>query len=192
MGLKEGQGEYLNAVLAAIDAAGAQGFPNVIVTAGTRDRVTSGVGTDNTVDFLNKAKARAEEKGVTLCMEILNSMGIAAPKNSLFDHAPWGWEVCRRVNSRSVKVLYDIWHAQLMDGNIAETIRDNIQWIGHIHTGGVPGRHEIFRNDELDYRFLAQVIAGAGFGGFVTHEWNPSPGSDVADDLRRSVQTMTV
>jgi hydroxypyruvate isomerase len=74
-----------------------------------------------------------------------------------------------------VKILYDIWHAQLMDGDIVRTIRDNIDWIGHFHTGGVPDRHELFRKDELDYRTIAEAIATAGFEGFVTPEWSPCP-----------------
>jgi hydroxypyruvate isomerase len=89
-------------------------------------------------------------------------------------------------------VLYDIWHAQLMDGDIVDTLRKNIELIGHIHTGGVPDRNELFRNDELDYRFIAKSIADLGFKGFVTHEWTPSKASEVAMDLRNTVTLMTV
>jgi hydroxypyruvate isomerase len=79
-----------------------------------------------------------------------------------------------------------------MDGDIVRTIRENIDWIGHFHTGGVPDRHELFRKDELDYRTIAEAIAYSGFGGFVTHEWSPSAQSDIAEDLRRSVDLMSV
>jgi hydroxypyruvate isomerase len=192
IGLKEAQGAFLAAIHEAIEVAAREGFPNLILTAGTRDAVSYEEGAENAVAFLNLVKGHAEQKGVTLCLELLNSFGVQAPKNSLFDHAAWGFDVMRRVNSPRAKVLYDIWHAQLMDGNIAQTIRDNIALIGHIHTGGVPGRHELFRDNELDYGFLARVIAGTGFDGFVTHEWSPSPGSDIAEDLRRSVELMSV
>lgn len=192
VGMKEAQGEHLKAMLAAIDIAAREGFPNIIVLAGSGEHMSYEEGADNAVSFLNAAKAKAEANGVTLCMELLNSKGIQAPPQSLFDHAAWGFEVVRRVNSPRVKVLYDIWHAQLMDGDIVNTIRNNIGLIGHFHTGGVPDRHELFRNDELDYRFIAQKIADLGFQGFVTHEWSPSTESEAESDLRRSVELMTV
>jgi hydroxypyruvate isomerase len=192
IGLKEAQGEFLHATHEAIDAAGREGFPNLIVLAGSRGRVTYEEGADNSVSFLNQVKSHAEDRGVTLCMELLNSKGLQAPPQSLFDHASWGFDVVRRVNSPRVKVLYDIWHAQLMDGDIVRTIRNNIAWIGHFHTGSVPDRHELFREDELDYRFIASEIARLGFKGFVTHEWSPSPGSNVEDDLRKSAALLSI
>jgi hydroxypyruvate isomerase len=192
VGMKEAQGEYLKAMHAAIDIAAREGFPNILVLAGSREQMSYEEGADNAVFFLNEVKAKAEAKGVTLCMELLNSKGIQAPPQSLFDHAAWGFEVVRRVNSARVKVLYDIWHAQMMDGDIVNTIRKNIDSIGHFHTGGVPERHELFRNDELDYRFIGQNIADLGFQGFVTHEWSPSTESEADTDLRQSVELMTV
>jgi hydroxypyruvate isomerase len=192
IGMKEAQGEHLREMLAAIDIAAREGFPNIIVLAGSKQHMSYEEGADNAVTFLNAVKAKAEAKGVTLCMELLNSKGIMAPPQSLFDHAAWGFDVVRRVNSPRVKVLYDIWHAQLMDGDITGTIRRNIELIGHFHTGGVPGRNELFRNDELDYRFIAQNIADLGFKGFVTHEWSPVKASEADEDLRRSVELMTV
>jgi len=191
IGQAEAMGEHLKAMLGAIDIAAREGFPNIIALAGSRDGGYE-EGADNAVAFLNAVKQKAELRGVTLCMELLNSKGIQAPPHSLFDHAAWGFEVARRVNSPRVKILYDIWHAQLMDGDIVRTIRENIDWIGHFHTGGVPDRHELFRKDELDYRTIAEAIAYSGFGGFVTHEWSPSAQSDVAEDLRRSVDLMSV
>jgi hydroxypyruvate isomerase len=187
IGRKEAQGEYLAALRDGIRLAAREGFPNVFVAAGTRVGLTNSEGADNAVAFLDAVKGLAEELGVTVCMELLNSKGLQAPKDSLFDHAEWGFDVCRRVGSPRVKVLYDIWHAQLMEGNIVATIRQNIGLIGHIHAGSVPDRNELFRNDELDYRTIASVIAGLGYSGYITHEWSPSAGSDVEDDLRRSV-----
>lgn len=192
IGMKEAQGEHLKAMLAAIDIAAREGFPNVIVLAGSKEHLSYEEGAANAVTFLNAVKAKAEAKGVTLCMELLNSKGIMAPPQSLFDHSAWGFDVVRRVNSPRVKVLYDIWHAQLMEGDIVDTIRKNIGLIGHFHTGGVPDRNELFRNDELDYRFIAQNIADLGFQGFVTHEWSPAKESEADEDLRRSVELMTV
>jgi hydroxypyruvate isomerase len=192
VGMKEAQGLYRGAIESLIGTAAQQGFPNVIITAGTRDQVSYEQGADNAVEFLNLVKPLAESKGITLCMEILNSFGNQAPKNSLFDHTAWGVDVVQRVNSERVKILYDVWHAQLMEGNIVQTLRDHIGWIGHIHLGAVPARHELFKDDELDYRTIASTIADLNFKGFVTHEWSPSPGSDVEDDLRRSMKLVTV
>ena len=190
--MKEAQGAHLKAMLEAIDVAAREGFPNVIVLAGSKEHMSYEEGADNAVAFLNAVKGRAEDKGVTLCMEILNSKGQMAPPQSLFDHAEWGFDVMRRVNSPRVKVLYDVWHAQLMDGDIVNTIRKNIDLIGHFHTGGVPARNELYRNDELDYHYIAQNIAELGFTGFVTHEWSPSKESEIAEELRKSVELMTV
>lgn len=196
LGLKEAQGQYLEAIHQGIDTAAAQGFPNVLVLAGNRASVTYSEGADNTVEFLNKAKSHAEDKGVTLCLEILNSKGIQAPKMSLFDHMSWGVDVMKRVSSPRVKILYDIFQAQITEGDIVQSIRDNIAYIGHVHTGSVPAisgaRHELFRSDELNYRFIAQALADLQYGGFVSHEWTPSPGSDIVEDLRGSVELMTV
>ena len=192
IGLKEAQGDYLQGLVRAIDAAAANGCPNVLTACGSRGRVSYSEGLDNTVEFLNMVKGRAEEKGVTICVEILNNKGQAAPPNSLFDHPAWGWEMCKRVNSRSVKVLFDIFHVQLDDGNIVASIREGFQWIGHIHTGGVPGRNEIWRNNEIDYRFIAQTLVDLKYQGFVSHEWHPSEGANVEECLKKSVALMDV
>ena len=117
-------------------------------------------GADNCVAFLNRVKAHAEDKGVTICMEYLNSK--VNHKDYMFDHIAWGVDVMKRVNSPRVKILFDIYHAQIMDGDIVRNIRDNFQWIGHFHTGGNPGRHEIDETQELNYRFIAQAIADLG------------------------------
>ncbi len=98
-------------------------------------------------------KTHAEDKGVTICLELLNSK-VNHP-DYMCDHTAWGVEVCKRVGSPRVKLLYDIYHMQIMEGDIIRTIRDNIQWIGHFHTGGNPGRHEIDDTQELNYRAIA-------------------------------------
>ena len=106
---------------------------------------------------------QAEDKGVTICMELLNSK--VNHRDYMFDHIAWGVDVMKRVNSPRVKILFDIYHAQIMDGDIVRNIRDHFQWIAHFHTGGNPGRHEIDDTQELNYRFVAQAIADLGYTG---------------------------
>lgn len=183
IGMPEAQGDFLAATHHAIDLAADNGVPNVILLAGTRHSVSYEQGAANAIAFCNQVKAHAEGRGVTLCMENLNSVGQFAPPLSLFDHAAWGFDVVRRVNSPRVKVLYDVFHAQLMDGDIAATLSANVGLIGHIHVGGVPGRHEIDETQELNYRYLGDVIAKTGFAGFIAHEWIPTPGRDIATTI---------
>jgi len=94
------------------------------------------------------------------------------------------------VNSPRVKLLFDIYHVQIMDGDICHNIRENIQWITHFHTGGVPGRHEVDDTQELNYRFIAKTIADLGFTGYVSHEWTPSPGRDPIRSLAQAIEIM--
>jgi len=173
-----------------IDQAAAAGVPNLITFSGNRGGMSDAEGADNCVAFLNKVKAQAEDKGVTICMEYLNSK--VNHKDYMFDHIAWGVDVMKRVNSPRVKILYDIYHAQIMDGDIVRNIRDNIQWIGHFHTGGNPGRHEIDDTQELNYRFVMKAIADLNFAGFVTHEYSPTQGNDALKELAKAVDICTV
>ena len=170
---------------AAIDESAAAKVPNVITFSGNRRGMDDKVGADNCVIFLNKIKAQAEDKGVTVCMELLNSK--VNHKDYMFDHMTWGVEVMQRVNSPRIKILYDIYHAQIMDGDIVRTIRDNIQSIAHFHTGGNPGRHDIDDSQELNYHFVMQAIADLGFTGFVSHEYSPAPGHDAIQTLDKAI-----
>jgi len=156
----------------AIRAAAAGGAPNVIVMAGDRAGVSDEAGAENAVLFLNGIKGLAEELKVTLCIELLNSK-VDHP-GYMADHTGWGVGVCRRVNSPRVKLLYDIYHMQIMEGDVIRTIRDNIQHIGHFHTAGNPGRHEFDDTQELNYRAICQAIADSGFQGVVSHEYTPT------------------
>ncbi len=193
IGMKEAMGGYLSALHEGIDVAAANGFPNIILMAGARSASLSyEQGADNAVAFCNAVKAHAEDKGVTLCIEYLNSKGLQSPVNSMFDRMSWGVDVVKRVGSPRVKILYDIYHAQIMEGYIVQTLRDNIQHIGHIHTGGVPGRHELDETQELNYRFIAQTIAELKFTGFVTHEWSPTMGNDPVASMRKVLAIMAV
>jgi len=182
-------------VHAGIDEAAANGIPNIITFSGGRNPNPRGTppppnipddkGADNCVTFLNKVKAHAEDKGVTLCMEYLNSK-VNHP-GYMFDHIAWGVDVMKRVNSPRVKILFDIYHAQIMDGDIVRNIRDHFQWIGHFHTGGNPGRHDIDDTQELNYRFIMQAIAELNYTGFVSHEYSPAMGHDPIETLDKAI-----
>jgi hydroxypyruvate isomerase len=177
-------------IRAAIDESAAAKVPNVITFSGNRKGMDDRVGADNCVTFLNKIKAHAEDKGVTVCMELLNSK--VNHKDYMFDHLAWGVDVLQRVNSPRVKILYDIYHAQIMDGDIVRSIRDNFKWMGHFHTGGNPGRHDIDDTQELNYRFIAQAIADLGYTGFLSHEYSPAQGHDPIQVLEKAIQICDV
>lgn len=156
----------------SIKAAAAGGAPNVIVLAGDRQGLSDEEGLDNSVLFLNRVKAQAEDQGVTLCMELLNSK-VNHP-GYMCDHTAWGVEVCKRVNSPRFKLLFDIYHMQIMEGDLIRTIRQNFQYLGHFHTAGNPGRHEFDDTQELDYIGICKAIAGLGFQGYLAHEYTPT------------------
>ena len=154
----------------AIEKAASVGAPDVIVLSGARKGLPDEKGIENSVIYLNQVKALAEDKGVTICLELLNSK-VDHPDYQC-DHTVWGVEVCKRVNSPRVKLLYDIYHMQIMEGDVIRTIKENIKWLGHFHTGGVPGRHEIDGSQELNYRAVAKAIVESGFTGWLAHEYN--------------------
>ena len=182
---KENHDRLEKSLRAALDESAASGVPNVITFSGNRAGMDDRAGADNCVAFLNKVKAQAEDKGVTVCMEYLNSK--VNHKDYMFDHIAWGVDVMKRVNSARVKILFDIYHAQIMDGDIARGITDYFPWIGHFHTGGNPGRHEIDETQELNYRFVAQTIAERGFTGFLSHEYSPARGNDPIASLKKAI-----
>lgn len=154
-----------------IAKAAAAGVPNIITFSGNRRGLPDSEGLENCVAGLNRIKAFAEEKGVTVCLELLNSK--VNHKDYQADKTAWGAEVCKQVGSPRVKLLYDIYHMQIMEGDVIRTMRDNIQYIGHIHTGGNPGRNEIDSTQELNYAAIARAIADLNFAGFVAHEFVP-------------------
>jgi hydroxypyruvate isomerase len=187
---KENHDRLEKSMRAAIDESAANGVPNVITFSGNRRGMPDAEGADNCVDFLDKVKAQAEDKGITICMEYLNSK--VNHKDYMFDHIAWGVDVMKRVNSPRVKILFDIYHAQIMDGDIVRNIRDHFQWIGHFHTGGNPGRHEIDQTQELNYPFVVQAIVDLGYTGFVSHEYSPSPGNDPVQTLEKAIEICDV
>ncbi len=181
---KEGHAEYIARTRASIEAAAEAGFPNVICMSGNRaEDLTDDEGQDNCVEGLKQIVGFAEASGVTLCLELLNSK--RDHKGYMCDRTAWGVEVCKRVGSESLKLLYDIYHMQIDEGDVIATIRENAECIGHYHTGGVPGRHEIDDTQELNYPAIMRAIVETGFTGFVAHEFIPQ--RDPMTSLREAV-----
>jgi hydroxypyruvate isomerase len=171
-----------------IPLAAKMNVPNVITFSGNRKGVTDSEGARNTIAGLNRVKKIAEDNGVTINLELLNSR-INHP-DYMADHTAWGVEVMEQVNSPNVKLLYDIYHMQIMEGNLIQTIRDNIQWIGHFHTGGVPGRYELNDQQEVHWVGVMRAIAELGFKDYVAHEFVPK--GDPIAGLRQAVDLCDV
>ncbi len=136
--VKENHERLEKSIREVIDLAAAAGCPNAITLSGNRRGMPDEQGAENSVIFLNKVKGYAEDKNVTICLELLNSK--VNHKDYMCDHTAWGVGVMKQVNSPRVKLLYDIYHMQIMEGDIVRTIRDNFQYLAHFHTGGNPGR----------------------------------------------------
>ncbi|HKW41210.1 MAG TPA: TIM barrel protein [Gemmatimonadales bacterium] len=173
---------------ATIPAAAQHGVPNVIAMFGNRRGKSDAEAIDNCVVGLNAIKALAEQHRVTICLELLNSKVDHTDYQG--DHTAFGVAVVKAVGSPRVKLLYDIYHMQIMEGDIIRTIRDNHEWIAHFHTGGVPGRHELDGTQELNWRAVATAIADTGFQGYLAHEFTPT--RDPLTSLREAVNTCTV
>jgi hydroxypyruvate isomerase len=154
-----------------IPKAAAAGVPNIVVFSGNRAGLSDGEGIANCIAGLKRVAPTAERHGVTLCLEMLNSK--VDHKDYQADHTAWGAQVVQGVGSPRLKLLYDIYHMQIMEGDVIATIRANFQHIAHLHTGGVPGRAEIDETQELNYRRVMQAIADLGFTGFVAQEFVP-------------------
>ena len=156
----------------SIDVASQHGIPGLICLSGNRlPYQTDMEAIDTVVDGFRRIAPYAEEKGVNLNMELLNSKVDHAGYQA--DHTNWGVAVCEKVNSPRVKLLYDIYHMQIMEGDIIRTIRENIRWIGHFHTAGNPGRFEMDELQELDYRGICRGISETGYQYYVGHEFHP-------------------
>jgi hydroxypyruvate isomerase len=153
----------------AIPLAAQAGVPNVIAMFGNRRGLSDAEGVANCAAGLGQVAPLAERHGVTVCVELLNSK-LDHPDYQ-GDHTAFGVAVMEKVGSPRVKLLYDIYHMQIMEGDIIRTIGEHRQWIGHFHTGGVPGRHDIDASQELNYHAVAAAIAAGGFQGFIAHEF---------------------
>ena len=167
----ENHAKQVPGMIGRIRACAAAGLPNVICFSGNRAGMADEQGLDNCAAGLQQIVGAAEAAGVTVCMELLNSK-VDHPDYKC-DHTAWGVELVRRVGSERFKLLYDIYHMQIMEGDVIRTIRDNHACIGHYHTGGVPGRHEIDATQELNYPAIMRAIAATGFTGFVAQEFVP-------------------
>jgi len=173
----------VRALETTIPRAAEAGVPNLITFFGNRNGRSDEAGIENCVIGLNRVKALAESEGVTVCVELLNSK-VNHPDYQ-GDHSRFGVEVMRRVASPRVKLLYDIYHMQIMEGDVIRTIRDNHEYIGHFHTGGVPGRHELDGTQELNWAGICTAIVETGFRGYLAHEFVPT--RDPLTSLREAV-----
>jgi hydroxypyruvate isomerase len=173
----------VNGLATSLPRAARAGVPSLIAFFGNRKGIDDKTATVNCVDGLNRVKKIAEDTGVTVVVELLNS--IVDHKDYQGDRTAFGVEIIKQVGSPRVKLLYDIYHMQIMEGNIIQTVRENHQWIGHFHTGGVPGRHELDDRQELQWRSVARAIADTGYGGYMAHEFIPT--GDPLTSLRQAV-----
>lgn len=175
-------------VTASVEATAAAGFPSVIVFSGFSNGIPKDVGLENTVAGLKKVVGLAEKRKVTLCLEVLNTRVDEEMKGHpgyMADEIEWAVEVCRRIASERMKILFDIYHTQIMQGDIITRIRRFHEYVGHYHTAGVPGRHELDDSQELNYRPIMEAVAQTGYRGYVGHEFVPR--GDPMQSLREAV-----
>jgi hydroxypyruvate isomerase len=178
-----------------IDMCADEGVRTIITIGGQRRGMSYDDGADNAVAFLNRIKGQLEERGVTIAIENMNNR-LTDPRfgreDQIFGHWDWGIGVCERVDSPNVKLVCDLYHLQIMDGDLARYIRDTSRWIAHFHVAGVPTRNEIDYTQEINYRYIAEVIADLDYGGFVSHEWRPAPGRDPLRSIAEAIDIMDV
>jgi hydroxypyruvate isomerase len=176
-----------------IDQLASLGCPILIGFAGERRGMSYEEAADNTVAIFNRVKGYAEQKKVMLTIEITNSKVVADQRvDQTFNHVAWGFDVCKRVNSPYIRIVYDIYHVQIADGDVVRGLRENMDKIGHFHVAGVPGRNEIDETQELNYRFIAQAIVDTGYTGYIAHEYRPSTGKDPIEDLEKAFAILNV
>jgi hydroxypyruvate isomerase len=178
----------VNGLLKAFPKAAEMGVPNLIAFFGNRKGRSDEDALKNCVAGLNKVKDAAEKHGVTVCVELLNSK--VNHKDYQGDRTAFGAAVIRAVGSPQVKLLYDIYHMQIMEGDVISTIRANKDLIAHYHTGGVPGRHELDDTQEVNWRAVCRAIVDTGFTGYLAHEFTPT--RDPLTSLREAVATCDV
>jgi hydroxypyruvate isomerase len=154
-----------------IEFAAAEGIPNVLVMSGNRKGMPDDEGMENCALSLKRVVGLAEEKKVTILMEGLNSK--VNHKDYMYDKTAWGVALCKKVGSPRFKLLYDIYHMQIMEGDVIATLRANKEYIGHYHTGGVPGRAEIDETQELNYPAIIKAILETGYTGYLGQEYIP-------------------
>jgi hydroxypyruvate isomerase len=189
-----------DSITKAVTASADFGCPSVITFSGMRGDLPPGpegdeIGKKNFVDGIKRVLPLAEQKKVTLALEMLNSRVDVEMKGHpgyQCDSIEWAVDVCNRVGSDRLKILFDIYHVQIMEGDVVANIRKYYPLIAHFHTAGVPGRHEIDDTQEVNYRFIAKTLVELGYDGFVAHEYRPSPGRDPLESLRQTIEIMDV
>ncbi len=169
---KENWDECLKAIRDGVNASAEAGYPNVICFSGNRAGQDDAEGQKICAEALKQVVGLAEEKKVTICMELLNSK--VNHKDYQCDHSDWGIGLCKLVGSERFKLLYDIYHMQIMEGDVIATIKKSHEYFGHYHTGGVPGRHEIDDSQELYYPAIIKAIVETGYKGYLGQEFIPA------------------
>jgi hydroxypyruvate isomerase len=168
----ENHGPILDALAKGIDLAAEAQVPNLVCFSGNRGGMSDAEGLENCARALHQIAPQAEGKGVTLCVELLNSK--VDHKDYMCDHTAWGAALVEKVGSPRVKLLYDVYHMQIMEGDVIRTIGENAAAIAHFHTGGVPGRHEIDSRQELHYPAICKAIVDTGYTGYLAQEFVPT------------------
>jgi len=190
---KENHDAFEQVTRSSIDTFAEVGCNTAITFPGERRGMPYEEAADNAVAYFNRVKGYAEQKGVTLSMEITNAKVAADQRtDQTFNRLAWGIDVCKRVNSPRVKIVYDVYHVQISDGDVTRNLRDNFDHVCHIHVAGVPSRQEIDDSQELNYRFIANAIADLGYTGYVAHEYRPAPGHDAIKSLDQCFAIMNV
>jgi hydroxypyruvate isomerase len=171
LNVKANHDAIVSGLTASLPRAAKLGVPNLITFFGNRKGMPDAEAIANCVSALNRLKKPAEDNGVTICVELLNSKVNHPDYHG--DRTAFGLEVVKAVGSPRVKLLYDIYHMQIMEGDVIRTIQQNKDWIAHYHTGGVPGRHELDDTQELNWATVCRAIVDTGFQGYVAHEFVP-------------------
>jgi hydroxypyruvate isomerase len=182
--------KLLEGFTAAIPKVAENGFPNIITFSGERKGMDDETGLKNCAEGLKKLMPIAEKHKVTVILELLNSR--VNHKDYMGDHSAWGIELCKRVGSERLKLLYDIYHMQIMEGDIIRNIKDGYQYFGHYHTGGNPGRNDINDSQEIYYPAVMRAILATGYKGYVGQEFIPKSKTDPLAALRESIQICDV
>jgi hydroxypyruvate isomerase len=179
--------EQLDATLAGIQMCADVGCPNLLILPGELRGMSREEGRDNLIDFFSRLAGDAEARGINVCMEPTNNRVPSDDRtDTIFNHLDWGLDVLRTVDSPNIKLLYDFYHTQIMDGDVTRRLLDNLDLVCHIQVAGVPNRGVIDDDQELNYRFIAQQIAESGYDGYVSLEHYPQPGDDLEELLVRS------
>ncbi len=189
----EEHAECIERLRKSIDATAAAGFPSVITFSGFRRGLSDEAAMENMVNGLKKIVGHAEKQKVTLCLEMLNSrvnIEMKGHPDYWCDKIELGVEVCKRVGSERLKMLFDIYHVQIMQGDVITRIKEFHPYIGHYHTAGVPGRGEIDDTQEINYAPIMRTIAATGYKGFVGQEFIPT--RDKVASLRQAVRLCDV